>query len=141
MSEVRHVYEEAIRRYNLGDVEGFVDAHAADAVLVTPTVTARGRAAILDYWPKLRSAFADLSLTLDVVVEQGDTIATEWSESGTNTGPLVLQDGTRVPPTGKRIEHRGMEVAHVRDGKIVEYHMYWDRMILLRQLGRLPGPG
>jgi ketosteroid isomerase-like protein len=33
-----------------------------------------------------------------------------------------------------------MEVAHLRDGKIVEYHMYWDRMATARQLGLLPEP-
>ncbi len=71
-------------------------------------------------------------------MEQGDTVAAEWTESGTNTGPMVLPDGTARPPTGRRIEHTGMEVAHVHDGKIVEYHMYWDRMATARQLGRLP---
>lgn len=140
MSTIRHLYEEAIRLYNAGDVEGFANVHAEDAVLVTPARTARGRAAIREYWSNLRVAFPDLTLTVDVVVEQGDTIATEWTESGTNMGPLVLRDGTQMPPTGKRIEHRGMEVAHVRDGKIVDYHMYWDRMAVAQQLGRLPEP-
>lgn len=138
MSAIRDLYEEAIRLYNAGDVEGFATLHAEDAVLVTPAVTARGRPAICEYWSKVRAAFPDLALTVDVAVEQGDTIATEWTESGTNTGPRILPDGTRMPPTGKRVEHRGMEVAHVRDGKIVEYHMYWDRMATAQQLGLLP---
>ncbi len=138
MSAVREIYDEAVRLYNEGDVEGFANLHAEDAVLVAPAVTARGRPAIREYWTRIRTAFPDLTLTVDVVVEQGDTIATEWHESGTNTGPLVTPDGIRVPPTRRRFEHRGMEVARVRDGKIVEYHMCWDRLTIAQQLGRLP---
>lgn len=138
MTAARDVYDEAIRLYNAGDVEGFANLHAKDAVLVTPTVTARGRDAIRDYWTTIRAAFPDLTLTVELVVEQGDRVAAEWTERGTNTGPLVLPDGTERPPTGRRIDHKGTEVAYVRDGKIVEYHMYWDRMATAEQLGRLP---
>jgi steroid delta-isomerase-like uncharacterized protein len=140
MSSIRDLYEEAIRLYNTGDVDGFANAHAEDAVLVTPVGTARGRAAIREHWSNQKTAFPDLTLTMDVVLEQGDTVATEWTWVGTNTGPLVLRDGTQMPPTGKRVEIRGMELAHVRDGKIAEYHMYWDGMAIARQLGLLPGP-
>ncbi len=138
MSTARDLYEEAIRRYNAGDVEGFANLHAKDAVLVTPTGTFPGRDAIRSYWTRIRAAFPDLTLRLDLVIEQGDSVATEWTETGTNTGSMVLPDGRERPATGRRIEHRGMEVAHVRDGGIVEYHMYWDRMTTAEQLGRLP---
>lgn len=138
MSAVRDLYEEAIRLYNAGDVEGFANAHAEDAVLVTPVGTTRGRAAIREHWSNQKTAFPDLTLTMDVVVEQDDTVATEWTWVGTNTGHLVLRDGNQVPPTGKRVEIRGMELAHVRDGRIAEYHMYWDGMAIAQQLGFLP---
>lgn len=64
---------------------------------------------------------------------------TEWTWAGTNTGPLVLRDGTQVSPTGKRVELRGMELAQMREGKISVYHMYWDGLAILRQLGLLDG--
>lgn len=140
MSAIRDLYDKAIRLYNAGDVEGFANAHAEDGVLVTPGGTAQGRAAIREHWSREKIAFPDRTLTIDVVVEQGDTVATEWAWSGTNTGPLVVRDGTQVPPTGKRVEVRGMELVHLRDGKIADYHMYWDGMAILRQLGLLPEP-
>ncbi len=46
----------------------------------------------------------------DVMVEQGDTVATEFTWAATHTGPLVMLDGTELPPTGKRIEAKGMGV-------------------------------
>lgn len=141
MSVVHDLYEEAIRLYNAGDIEGFANLHAEDAVLVTPSGTVKGRAAICGYWRDLRAAFPDLTLTVDLAVEQNDLIATEWHESGTNTGPLLLRDGTRVAPTGKRIGHSGMGLARVRDGKFVECHVSWDRTAVTPQLGREPEPG
>jgi ketosteroid isomerase-like protein len=73
-----------------------------------------------------------------VVLEQGDRVAAEWTWVGTHTGPLVLRDGTALPATGKRVELRGMELVRVRDGKIAEYHVYWDGMAAATQLGVLP---
>jgi len=78
-------------------------------------------------------------VTIDVIVEQGDTIAAEYTSVVTNTGPLVMPDGTELPPTGKRIETKGMELVHMRDGKIAVHHMYWDNMAVAGQLGLVPG--
>ena len=53
-------------------------------------------------------------------------------------GPLSLPDGTQLPPTGKRLEIKGMELVQVRDGKIVIDNLYYDAMSLLAQVGLLP---
>lgn len=137
MGMTHELYEEAIRRYNVGDLDGFAEAHAEDATLVVPVGTLRGRTAIREYWAAQRSAFPDLTLTVEVVVEQADTLASEWNWHGTNTGPLTLRDGARVPGTGKRVELRGMELVRVREGEIVDYRMYWDGMAIAAQLGFL----
>lgn len=138
MSEIRDLYEQAIRLYDAGDIERFADAHAEDAVLETPVGTTRGRAAIRDYWLRQKAAFPDLVLTLDEVVEQGDAVAAEWTWVGTNTGRLTQPDGSQLPPTGNRVRIKGMELLHFRDGRITSYHMFWDRMSIARQLGLLP---
>jgi ketosteroid isomerase-like protein len=36
-----------------------------------------------------------------------------------------------IPPTGKRVEIRGMELVQVRDGKIVANHLYCDLLSVL----------
>jgi len=71
-------------------------------------------------------------------VEQGDSFADEWTFTGTQTGPLSLPDGTQLPPTGKRLEIKGMELVQVRDGKIVVDNLYYDAMAILGQAGFLP---
>ncbi|HEX6445138.1 MAG TPA: ester cyclase [Streptosporangiales bacterium] len=54
--------------------------------------------------------------------------------------PLVMRGGTSLQPTGRRVQLKGMELAHVRDGKIAEYHMYWDGTAIAEQLGLTPAP-
>ena len=112
--------------------------YTEDAVLVSPNGTVQGRTAIREHWSQEKAAFPDRTLTVNVVVEQGDTIAAEWTWAGTHTGPLVLPDGTELPPTGKRVEGQGMDLAQLRDGKAAVLHQYWDNMAWARQLGLVP---
>ncbi len=119
-------------------MEGVANCFTEDAVVVTPFGTAEGRAAILEFLRGDKAAFPERNVTIDVIVEQGDTIATEYTSVATNTGPLVMPDGTELPPTGKQIETKGMELVHMRYGKIAMHHMYWDNMAAIRQLGLLP---
>jgi predicted ester cyclase len=68
----------------------------------------------------------------------GRLIRDEWTFAGTQTGPLRLPDGTQLPPTGKPLEIKGMELVQVRDGKIVIDNLYYDAMAILAQVGLLP---
>jgi len=138
VSAKRDEYERRIQLYNAGDVEGVANSFTEDAIVVTPIGTAEGRAAILEFLRGDKAAFPMRNVTIDVIVEQGDTIAAEYTSVATNTGPLVMPDGTELPPTGKQIETKGMELVQLRDGKIAVHHMYWDNMAVARQLGLLP---
>jgi len=138
MSSVRDAYEQGIRFYNAGDVEGMVNLYTEDATRVAPFGTFHGRAAIREALSRDKVAFPDHIMTVDVVVEQGDTIAAEWTVAGTHMGPLVMPDGTELPPTGKRVELKGMELVQFRDGKVAVHHEYWDNMAVAGQLGVLP---
>ena len=138
MSSIRDAYEQGIGFYNAGDVEGLVNLYTEDATRVTPMGTFEGRAAIHEAASREKAAFPDRTMTVDVCVEQGDIMAAEWTFVGTNTGPLVMPDGTELPPTGKRIEFKGMELVQFRDGKGAVHHEYWDSMAVAGQLGVLP---
>lgn len=139
MGDSKDVYERLVRLYNTGDLESLVNSYTEDAILVTPDGTARGRAAIQAQWSRDKVAFPDRTLTTAVIIEQGDTIASEFTWAATNTGPLVQPDGTELPLTGKRIETKGMELVQVREGKVAVHRGYWDTMALAGQLGLLPG--
>ncbi|MFG2647071.1 hypothetical protein [Streptomyces sp. NPDC048436] len=58
--------------------------------------------------------------------------------SGRNTGPLHLPSGETLPATQKEIRVRGVDIATVTDGQIVDYRLYFDEMEFLGQMGLLP---
>jgi predicted ester cyclase len=103
-----------------------------------PDGTFEGWSVIRDRLAKELIAFPDVHHRFISYVEQDDAFADEWIFVGTHTGPLLLPDGTELPPTGKRVEVRGMELVELRDGKIVVDNLYYDNLALAGQLGLLP---
>jgi predicted ester cyclase len=84
------------------------------------------------------SGFSDIAHRVESYVEHDDAFADEWTFVGTHTGPFALPDGTELPPTGKRVELRGMEFVQLRDGKIVVDSLYYETTAFLVQLGLVP---
>ena len=103
-----------------------------------PDGTFEGRNTIRERLARELAGFPDATYIVGNVVEQGDTCADEFIFVGTQTGPFPLPDGTQVPPTGKRMEIRGMELVRVHDGKIVIDNLYYDSMAALVQLWSRP---
>ena len=139
MGTIRDLIVEGAKHYDESDPEGLAATYADDAVLTAPLGTrAVGKQAILDYWVQLSAAFSDKAGEVGRSCETGDTYFGEITFRGTNTGDLRMPDGTSIPATGKSVEVRGVESARVRDGKLVEHTMYWDSLVMMRQLGLLP---
>ena len=138
MERYRNLLERYVELYNAGDLDGVMDLYAEDSVQLMTDGTFEGRSAIHDRLAKELAAFSDIAHRYVSYVEQGDAFADEWVFVGTHTGPLVLPDGTELPPTGKRVEVKGMELVRVRDGKIVVDNLYYDNLAVAAQLGLLP---
>jgi ketosteroid isomerase-like protein len=51
----------------------------------------------------------------------------------------MLPSGDTVPATGKEVRIRSCDIATVKNGKIVEHHLYFDQTEFLGQLGLAPG--
>lgn len=134
----RGLLDRYVELYNEGDLDGVMDLYADDAVQLMPDGTFEGRNAIHDRLAKELAGFAGIAHRVVSYVEGGDAFADEWVFVGTHTGPIVLPDGTELPPTGKRIEVKGMELVGVRDGKIVFDNLYYDNLAVAAQFGLLP---
>lgn len=63
------------------------------------------------------SAFPDWTLSIEEMVAEGDVVVARWRAHGTHTGEL---EGL-PQPTGDRLVVRGISMARVREGKIVEF--------------------
>ena len=127
-----------VERYNAGDLDACMELYAEDAVQIMHDGTFAGRSAIRERLARDLTACPDAAYTVGSFVEQGDSFADEWTFAGTHTGPFLLPDGTQLPPTGKRLEIKGMELVQVRNGKIIIDNLYYDAMAILAQFGLLP---
>ena len=138
MGGYKSLLERYVELYNAGDLDGVINLYAEDAVQQMPDGTFEGRNAIRQRLAKELAAFPDVVHRFTSFVEEGDAFADEWIFVGTHTGPFVLPDGTELPPTGRRVEVKGMELVRMRDGKIVANNLYYDNLAVAAQLGVLP---
>jgi len=76
-----------------------------------------------------KKAFPDLKMTVDLMAAEGDLVTVIWTFRGTNTAA-----GYGLPPTGARIELRGITVWRIVDGKIREEWTSFDDMQAAQQL-------
>ena len=121
------------------DLKVLAELYAEDAVAVTPDEgEIRGRDNIVEYWRQMTEAVPEATFESLHAYEVGDTAIDEGIFSGRNTGPLHLPSGETLPATQKEIRIRGVDIATVRDGRIVDYRLYFDEMDFLGQLGLLP---
>jgi predicted ester cyclase len=95
-----------------------MDFYAEDAVQrMAEGVIYQGRSKVKARLARELAGFPDATYTVGGFVEQDDAFAHGFVFAGTHTGPFLLPDGTELPPTGKRVEIRGMELVQVRDGR------------------------
>ncbi|MFF1294052.1 MULTISPECIES: ester cyclase [unclassified Streptomyces] len=121
------------------DIKAIGELYAEDAVAYTPDEgEIHGRDNIVEYWRQMTDAVPDAMFETLYAYEVGDTAIDEGVFSGRNTGPILLPSGESLPATQKEIRMRGVDLATVRDGRIVSYRLYFDQMEFLGQLGLLP---
>jgi len=83
----------------------------------------------------LRTAFPDLSATVDEQVAEGDKVVSRVTMSGTHEGEFM-----GVPATGKSFTIPGVSIWEVIDGQLISEWVSWDSMSMMQQLGLLPAP-
>jgi len=118
------------------DVEAIVAMHTEDSVFENHVTGDQyvGRDAIERAISGIFSVFPDLSFETRRAYIREDLVVQEWTARGTQEGPMT-RSGVEVPPTGKEVEYRGMDVIPIRDGLVARKDVYSDSVTLLRQLG------
>ena len=92
-----------------------------------------GPEAFKRFWRQFRSGVHDIRITVDQVVEEGDTTAARFTAHGRHGG-----DGMGVKATNRPIRVSGMCMMRWRGGQIVEGWNEFDAAGLMRQIS---GPG
>jgi steroid delta-isomerase-like uncharacterized protein len=132
--------QDFIDRYNAAwndhDVEMIVSMHTDDSVFenhVTGDVNV-GREQIARAISGIFSVFPDLAFETRRAYVREDLVVQEWTARGTHEGTMT-RSGIEVPPTGKKVDYKGMDVIPIRDGLVARKDVYSDSVTLLRQLG------
>jgi steroid delta-isomerase-like uncharacterized protein len=118
--------------WSTGELERLDELVAADVVHHDPYDPngADGLAGMKRTIELNRAAFADMRLTVEDQVAEGDRVVTRWRGEMTHTGDLG-----GVAATGRRVTITGITIDRFEDGKVVEAWRSMDTLGLLRGIG------
>ena len=134
-SDLAHYAETINQAWNSHDIEKVISFYAPDYVgedvgQASPLRGREGMRAMLgSYW----RAFPDLKFKVISTLVEGSRLAILWIGEGTHQGTIM-----HIPPTGRRVEVRGMSIIEVIDGLVVNGQYIWDLAGMLRHMGLLP---
>lgn len=116
------------------DWETVTALYIPDVRYSDPDVDLAGRDAVVQRARDLEQPFSDVSFEARAGCSANGFAVCKWTYRATQTGELVLPDGTRVPPTGRRIALPGVSLYELENGLIVAERSYWDNAGLREQL-------
>ena len=132
---IRRWFDEVWNKGMAEVIDELFPQHAVMWGVGRPEAASQGPAEFKEFYKGLRSACPDVKITLDQVVQEGDTAFARWTFVATHTG-----EGLGMPATNRQLKLSGMSACRARDGVIVEGWNVWDQIGLARQLGVLQGP-
>lgn len=118
------------RGFNAGDVEALDDCYAPDYVDHQAGMAPPNRDGVKAFIKAARTAFPDLTLTIEESLAVGDKVLSRILARGTHTGPFM-----GVAPTGKTFSVARFDVFRLANGRFVEHWGVIDRLSLLQQIG------
>ena len=133
---VRREIEELFN--HTGDLDVAEEVYAPDFVGHDSTLPEdlNGVEAAREFAASFRSAFPDLTCTIEDQLAEGDKVVTRWRASGTHEG----ETEDLGPSTGNRMEITGISIERISEGKVVESWDSYDAMGMMQQLGHIPSP-
>ena len=101
-----------------------------EVVVRNVPVRSPGRDGYADFLIALGEAYPDGQTTFNMIVADGDTVASKWTFRATQQF-AHFEHGA----SGQKIEVDGMSFARIRDGKLAEYYSLADKLAWAKQLG------
>jgi ketosteroid isomerase-like protein len=134
----RDAFERGTDTFNNHDIDGFAEVLAEDVVLVAPgEMRSQGRGACVEFYGGWFQAFPDAHVEVHAVHFVDDLAVEEGTFTGTHNGVLHTP-AADIPPTGRAVAIDYIQVLRFRDGRHVSFHLAFDRLSMLEQLGLVP---
>ena len=134
--KVQVLLDKVLEMWNKPDMALIPQLYAADVVVTTSSTPEPyvGHAGIKKWIEINRAMMPDMVMAFPEAVVQGDKIATIWTLTGTQSGPLVMPGGT-LPPTGGKVRITGLAIDYLKDGKFVKEIVVFNVLEMMMQLG------
>lgn len=118
---------------NTGNLEAIRDLMAPNVVDHDPAPDqGPGVQGFIDFFTGFRSAFPDLHVEVEHLVADEESVAFAYTVTGTHQ-----RDFLGVPPTGRPIKARGMQISRFENGKTVERWGSSDVLGIMQQIGAI----
>ena len=126
---------EALRRFgdavNSGNLEEILEVVSPSVIDHDPAPDQEpGPRGFVGLFTGLRRAFPDLNISVDHLAADEDNVSIAYIISGTHKGKFL-----GIPPSGKAIRARGVQIARFEEGKMVERWGSSDQLGILEQIG------
>jgi predicted ester cyclase len=136
MSNRTDAVESARKRWNAGDLPGYLALYGDGIRLHGYTPVAMGKVEVEAFYRGIFSAFDSPQLVFEDTLESAESVTIRFTMTGTHVGVFM-----GVPPTGRTIALRGITILRFQEGTVIERWSSADMLGLLIQLGAVPAPG
>ena len=83
----------------------------------------------------VRQGFPDLESTIEDLIAERDKVVAHWRAQATHRGEYL-----GIPPSGNRVDFRGISIYRIEGGKIAESWSVTDLLGMMQQLGLMEQP-
>ena len=123
--------EEAWNKGNINIADEIYASNYTAQDIEDPNKVLRGPEGIKQSVIKMRTALPDIHFTIDHLVAEADKVVGAFTIRGTHKGDLGS-----IPPTGKQVVFKAIDIWRFEGGKIVERCLaVVDRLGMMQQLG------
>jgi predicted SnoaL-like aldol condensation-catalyzing enzyme len=130
---VRRIFEEGINQNKPGVFDELIAPSYVNYDFPAPAPGPEGLKMIIGLF---QAAFPDMRVTIEEELAEGNKVITRGYFSGSHQG-----DFQGIPPTGRQIKVKYIDIWRVENGKLVENWVQMDQLGLMQQLGVIPAPG
>jgi steroid delta-isomerase-like uncharacterized protein len=132
---IRQFTDDLLSAWNSHDVGRAAEFYSPDyeGMDVSQSAPHRGQAGIRQMLTAYLTAFPDLQFTDEATIVEGNRAVMIWIADGTHLGRVM-----NIPPSGHKIQVRGVTVLTLENNKVYRALYIWDVAGLLRNIGLLP---
>ncbi|MGC3998326.1 MAG: ester cyclase [Anaeromyxobacter sp.] len=133
-ARIREMFEKGTRAFNTHDIEAMGELLHDDCEVNSPGFEVQGQQAVKAFYRGWIDAFPDARVEVDRVTCTDDQAIEEGVFTGTHRGTLRGPGGD-IPATGRRVRVAYIQIARYRGEKVAAFHLMFDRLEMLEQLG------